>query len=53
MYRKIRLWLCKCLSWHDPINYHHSRKDPAGFLLYAECKICGLKGMIDSQGGLF
>lgn len=53
MYKKIRLWLCKYLNWHSPIDYHSSEKDPAKFLIYAKCRICGFKGMIDSQGGLF
>lgn len=53
MYRKFRLWLCKYLSWHDPIFLKHSEKDPLSFLVYAECKWCGLRGQIDSQGGLF
>jgi len=53
MYKKIRLWLCKYLDWHSPEDYHCSEKDPNGFLVYARCKWCGKKGMIDSQGGLF
>lgn len=53
MYKKIRLWLCKHLDWHSPMNYHRSENDPLGFLVYAKCKICGYKGMIDSQGNLF
>lgn len=53
MYKKIRLWLCKYLSWHSPVDYHCSYKDPARFLVYAKCKWCGFEGMIDSQGGLF
>lgn len=53
MYKKIRLWLCKYLSWYSPVDYHCSYKDPAGFLVYAKCKWCGFEGMIDSQGGLF
>ena len=49
MYRKIRLWLCKNLSWH---SYDHFDGFD-GCSALATCKICGFKGMVDSQGGLF
>ncbi len=49
MYKKIRLWLCKNLSWHS-YNYFDGFD---GCSATATCKICGFKGMVDSQGGLF
>ena len=53
MYKKFRLWLCKHLSWHTPIEKHHVDNDPLKFLVFAKCKWCGFEGQVDSQGNLF
>ena len=55
MWKKIRLWFCKHLDWHsiDPKSIYTDPKDPAHFLTFGKCKICGYEGMIDSQGNLF
>ena len=50
--KKLKAFFC-WMGWHKPINKHKSPKDPLQFLTYAECKWCGYKGQIDSQGNLF
>lgn len=47
---KIRLWMCKHLSWHHITQKWYSED---GLQAYGRCGICGFEGMIDSQGGLF
>ena len=53
MYKKIRIWFCKHLGWHSPIDLHKLPEDPLQFLIFAKCKWCGYEGQIDSQGNLF
>jgi hypothetical protein len=48
----IRKLFCK-IGWHKPINLKHSERDPFRVLVFAECKWCGFKGQVDSQGNLF
>lgn len=53
MWKKIRLFLCREFGWHSPTNIHFNSLDTRSFLIYAECKVCGFKGLMDSQGNLF
>ncbi|MCK5563660.1 MAG: hypothetical protein KAJ07_00300 [Planctomycetes bacterium] len=46
---------CGVFAWHSHgyNHVHKSPKDPLSFLVFAQCKWCGYKGQIDSQGNLF
>lgn len=48
-YVRLRLFLCKELAWHS-YSYFDGFD---GFNAKATCKICGFRGLVDSQGGLF
>jgi hypothetical protein len=47
--KKILCWL----GHHSICNRDIKKNDPLGFLMFAECRWCGYKGQIDSQGNLF
>jgi hypothetical protein len=49
MIKRFRLFLCKKLGWHS-YNYFDGFD---GCSAKATCKICGYKGLVDSQGNLF
>jgi len=45
---------CCCdIGWHVPTAIKYLDNDPLCFQQEAECKHCGMKGLIDSQGNLF
>lgn len=43
---------CCWIGWHS-IFVGFKSVNTDGFILHAQCKWCGYKGMIDSQGNLF
>jgi len=52
---RIRLWLCRWPGWHSvdldeptPVDSIHYPDIPRG-----ECRLCGYRGLVDSQGNLF
>ncbi len=47
----VKRFLC-WIDWHSIfVGYDYTGFDGASF--HAECKWCGYKGMVDSQGNLF
>jgi len=52
-FKPYRKFACK-MGWHSWPSYSPIQDDWVGtFLKYAQCKWCGYKGQIDSQGNLF
>ncbi len=51
----MRKFYCDIMKWHSKSydDVHKDPKDPLQFLNFAQCKWCGYKGQIDSQGNLF
>lgn len=44
------------IEWHSfPVGFRTWKdpRDPNHFLIFAQCKWCGDKGQLDSQGNLF
>lgn len=48
--RRVRLWLCKRLGWHDGDGNINAFD---GCNVHSTCSVCGKKVMLDSQGNWF